>query len=86
MNIEEVKKAQYEANDRELLERFPHFSLRSGKGGQKKVILSSGQELDLGQVHPAALEYLMSTIKFMNRLSEDPLMISYDRLKAEYGE
>ncbi len=81
----EEEREYQERMDRELIERFPHVSLHSGKDGHK-ITSSTGHELDLGKVHPAAMEFLMSTISFINRLSQDPGMISYDRLKDEYGK
>ena len=88
MHIEEPENDPYLINHEELLERsqFPHFSLNSDSEKSYSIKLSTGEELNLGKVHPVALEHLFSTIKAINKLAVDPEMLSYDRLKEEYGE
>lgn len=88
MNIQDPENDPYIVNHEELLERsqFPHFSLHSNPKNGYSIKLSTGEELNLGKVHPAALEHLLSTVKAINNLAMDPKMLSYDRLKHEFGE
>lgn len=64
--------------------KFPRLGLHSTKKGETLVI-STGQRLELGKVHPAALEHLFTTIKTINRLAQDPTMISYDSQPSLQG-
>ena len=88
MNIEDPENDPYLVNHEEILERpqFPHFSIRSDQKNGYSIELSTGEELDLGKVHPAALDYLFATVKAINDLVADPKMVSYDRLKHKFGE
>lgn len=86
MKIEELKKAQYEADDREQLERFPHFTLYGDEDGNHRIELSSGQRLELGKVHKAAVMDIVELVKTINKLAQDPTVLSYEALKDRYGE
>lgn len=88
MHIEEYENDPYKVNQEELLERnpFPYFSLYTDSVDNYSIKLSSGHELYLGKIHPAAAEYLLGTLKTLNKLAQDPAIFSYDQLKDIYGE
>lgn len=66
--------------------QFPHFSVKFEPQKGHTLCLSTGDQLELGKVHPALMEHLFTTVKTINRLAHDPTMISYERLKDEFGE
>lgn len=63
--------------------QFPQFSLRYKSGYGSTLILSTGQELHLGNIHDSALEDLFLAIKLINGLAEDPKMISKERISRQ---
>lgn len=61
---------------------IPHFSLAHDKERGDLLILSTGEEVELGHLHYKAISHVMLAIKTLNRLKYDPKMFSYERLKG----
>ncbi|MBO6622400.1 MAG: hypothetical protein JJ892_11940 [Balneola sp.] len=80
MKKEEINRDQSAAS------QFPHFNVKFEPENGHTLCLSTGDQLELGKVHPALMEHLFTTVKTINRLAHDPTMISYERLKDEFGE
>ena len=63
--------------------QFPQFSIKFTPADGHTLILSTGQQLHLGKVHHSALEDLFLAVHLLNRLAEDPKMISKERINSQ---
>jgi len=63
--------------------QFPQLSIKFTVDEGHTLIMSTGQKLQLGKVHHSALEDLFLTVNLINRLAEDPKMISAERINSQ---
>ncbi|GEM_PF-5329327 len=63
--------------------QFPQLSIKFTPKEGHTLIMSTGQQLQLGTVHHSALEDLFLMVNLLNRLAEDPKMISKERISSQ---